>query len=262
MHRRERYKALQPVRIIETTEALSQRLSRRFPESGLAQLCKELVRVSQEAHTVAEEIRRPIRSLRIASAILILGIIAGISATFFILKAEATAFTLSEFIQTLEAGINDIILIGAAIFFLCTLETRFKRKRALEALHELRSFAHIIDMHQLTKDPVCVAREGKIASTEPNRDMDPFALSRYLDYCSEMLSICGKIAALYIQQFNDAVAIASVNEIENLTTGLSRKIWQKMMIVQNHMDAAAARESSVETLFAGENDTVSRAKPA
>jgi hypothetical protein len=46
-----------------------------------------------------------------------------------------------------------------------------------------------------------------------------------------MLSITGKIAALYIQDFDDDVALAAVNEVENLTTGLSRKIWQKLMIV-------------------------------
>ena len=37
--------------------------------------------------------------------------------------------------------------------FLVTLEVRLKRRRALAAIHELRAMAHIIDMHQLTKDP-------------------------------------------------------------------------------------------------------------
>jgi len=46
-----------------------------------------------------------------------------------------------------------------------------------------------------------------------------------------MLSIIGKIAALYVQQFNDPPALAAVNEVESLTTGLSRKIWQKIMIL-------------------------------
>jgi hypothetical protein len=48
-----------------------------------------------------------------------------------------------------------------------------------------------------------------------------------------MLSLIGKIAALYIQHFNDPVVISTVNEIEELTTGLSRKIWQKIMILQS-----------------------------
>ena len=56
-------------------------------------------------------------------------------------------------------------------------------------------------------------------------------LIRYLDYCSEMLSLIGKIAALYVQKFDDPVALVAVNEVEELTTSLSRKIWQKIMIL-------------------------------
>ena len=46
---------------------------------------------------------------------------------------------------------------GIAAFFFLTLETRLKRQRALKAIRELRSLAHIIDMHQLTKDPERIA---------------------------------------------------------------------------------------------------------
>ena len=46
-----------------------------------------------------------------------------------------------------------------------------------------------------------------------------------------MLSLIGKVAALYAQRFNDPVALSAVDEIEDLTTGLSRKIWQKIMII-------------------------------
>ena len=59
----------------------------------------------------------------------------------------------------------------------------------------------------------------------------PIYLGRYLDYCSEMLSLTGKVAALYVQDFEDDVAVQAVNEIEDLTTGLARKIWQKLTIV-------------------------------
>lgn len=41
----------------------------------------------------------------------------------------------------------------------------------------------------------------------------------------------GKVAALYAQNFRDGVVLSSVNEIESLTTGLSRKIWQKIIIL-------------------------------
>ncbi len=49
---------------------------------------------------------------------------------------------------------------------------------------------------------------------------------------SELLSLTGKIAALYVQRFDDPVVITAVNEVETLCTGLSRKIWQKIMIIQ------------------------------
>ena len=62
--------------------------------------------------------------------------------------------------------------------------------------------------------------------------MTEFELIRYLDYCSEMLSLTGKLAALYMQDMRDPVIIEAVNEIEDLTTSLSRKIWQKIMILQ------------------------------
>jgi len=48
-----------------------------------------------------------------------------------------------------------------------------------------------------------------------------------------MLSLIGKLGALYVQKFNDPVALAAVNDVEQLTTGLSRKIWQKIMILNS-----------------------------
>jgi hypothetical protein len=38
---------------------------------------------------------------------------------------------------------------------------------------------------------------------------------------------------LYIQDFDDGVVLVAVNEVESRTTGLSRKIWQKLMILQS-----------------------------
>jgi len=63
--------------------------------------------------------------------------------------------------------------------------------------------------------------------------MSKFELTRYLDYCSEMLSLTSKLAALYAQELPDGVVIDAVNEIENLTGNLSRKIWQKISIVES-----------------------------
>jgi hypothetical protein len=61
--------------------------------------------------------------------------------------------------------------------------------------------------------------------------MSSFQLARYFGYCSEMLSIVGKLATLYAQDFPDASVLQSVNQIEDLTTSLSSKIWQKSMLI-------------------------------
>jgi hypothetical protein len=49
-----------------------------------------------------------------------------------------------------------------------------------------------------------------------------------------MLSITGKIAALFAQSVNDDVVIDGVNDVENLASNLSRKIWQKITLIENH----------------------------
>ncbi len=69
------------------------------------------------------------------------------------LASSTTVSGLSDFVQGVEAGINDLVFLGIAIYFLASIEGRLKRRTALRRIHQLRSIAHIVDMHQLTKDP-------------------------------------------------------------------------------------------------------------
>jgi len=222
---------LDPRLISETVNRLVTRVEARFPQSGLARIAVQLSEVAARAGATSETIGRPITSLRILVGFLIAVIVLGLVLTLWALPMPQGRLELAEFIQVLEAGINDVVLIVAAVFFLASLETRIKRNRALRSIHELRAIAHVIDMHQLTKDPEWVLNQGTEPGIAGSRRMTPFELSRYLDYCSEMLSITGKIAALYIQRFDDGVALQAVNEVESVTTGLSGKIWQKLMIL-------------------------------
>ncbi len=126
----------------------------------------------------------------------------------------------------MESVVNLVILIGAFVWSLWKLEDGVRRGRIMKALHEFRSLAHVIDMHQLTKDPTVV-----IGATEPEHRMSQFALARYLDYCAEMLALIGKLAALYAAGTDDPEVVRAVNEIETLTTDMGRKIWQKITIL-------------------------------
>jgi hypothetical protein len=218
-------------RISETVNRLRMRVEARFPNSGLAGVAAHICEIAAKASATSEWIGQPIWPLRAFVWALIALIALGLVLTLWTLPRPEGGLRLAEFIQVLEAGINDVVLIVAAIFFLTSLETRLKRSRALRSIHELRAIAHVIDMHQLTKDPEWILGRGTETGILPPRSMTPFELSRYLDYCSEMLSITGKIAALYIQRFEDGVALQAVNEVESVTSSLSGKIWQKLMIL-------------------------------
>jgi hypothetical protein len=226
------YQSLDPEKLLVTVRRLHRRIAERFPGRGLAAVCGELVGLAEKARGATDRLTRPMLALRIASVALVVVIVAGLALTIFTLSTPEEGFTLPDFIQTLEAGINDLVLIGLGVYFLGSLERRLKRRRALAAVSELRSIAHIIDMHQLTKDPQHLLYAIRDTPASPERAFDRTSLSRYLDYCSEMLSLTGKIAAVYAQRFDDAVVLASVNEVENLATGLSRKIWQKLVILE------------------------------
>lgn len=225
------YSSLHPERLLDTLEKLSDRIGDRFPQAGLFKVSRHVCNIAGDISYRVNRAAEPIIWIRVLIGLLILFIVTGIASTVTAVRVDPGQLNWIEFIQVLEAGINDVVLIGAGIFFLFTLETRVKRRRAMEALDELRSIAHVIDMHQLTKDPRRAT--GKLVATEssPVDRLSPEELSRYLDYCSEMLSLVGKLAALYLQRFDDSVVLTAVNEIEELTTGLSRKIWQKLMIL-------------------------------
>lgn len=225
------YRFLDAPKIIETIATLRDRISERFPDSGLGKVCGDLLEVSKESQKRCEWIRSPLKGLRWGVGLIIAILVVGLVETLLQFDFSQTRFQLGDFVQILEAGMNATVLVGASIIFLITVETRVKRARSLKAINELRTLSQVIDMHQLTKDPERVLGTWTATAHSPKQTMDSFQLVRYLDYCSEMLSLCGKVAALYGQSFPDGVVLGSVNELQTLTTGLSRKIWQKIMIL-------------------------------
>src|SRR6266404_7801268 len=225
-----RYRKLDPDKIVETVRTLQTRVERRFSASGLSNVIGELLQVAEETIARTRWIQRPHLLLRCAAAVLSVAIVA--LAVLMVVRIHQFQFSdYTNFIQALEASISSVVFIGAAILFLVTWENRIKRRRALKAIHELRALAHIIDMHQLTKDPESYFTPQQ--TTVLKRSMTPFELNRYLDYCSEALALISKIAALYVQDYQDPVLLDAVDDMEDLTAGFSRKIWQKITILEN-----------------------------
>jgi hypothetical protein len=217
-------------RILATLDKLQDRINDRFPEAGLARVCVDVIETARFSARDAARLARPHIFWRLAALALILFGVAAQIAAFRFLNVHGETLTAPELVQGLEAAVNLLILFGGAIWFILSLEERIKRQRALDALHRLRQLAHVIDMHQLTKDPTIVLDQHKTAAS-PERTMTQFELTRYLDYCAEMLALIGKLAALYADRVRDSVVIAAVNDIEDLTAGLGRKIWQKITII-------------------------------
>ena len=228
-----------PVRV--TMAHLARRIDERFPGSGLSDVAVELLRLTDETASGVENLRRPIWWLRVLTALAISGVVAlaGWVAAQVFEASSAGAGSISDLLQGIEAGINELIFLSLAIYFLASLEIRLKRRIALRMLHRVRSVAHVVDMHQLTKDPEPLIRAVQPTASSPDRSLSPDQLARYLDYCSELLALTSKLAALHAEGLQDAVVLSAVNDVETLCSDLSRKIWQKITILDLAVPAAA-----------------------
>jgi hypothetical protein len=82
-------------------------------------------------------------------------------------------------------------------------------------------------MHQMTKDLDKAIPSGVPAyavMSEPD-------LGRYYDFCSELLTLTSKAAALCAEDSADPIVLDTISEIEALTSSMSRKIWQKITLL-------------------------------
>ncbi len=225
--------------VIQSLELLYRRIDERFPETSIAGVCADLTAVARKTARRARATGRP-NTLRLFLSIAAIAALAVIAVVVLFLPVSPFSDLVPKgfdpgfsWYDLVEASSGVLIAFGGAMFYLSATSTRAKRRFVFGHLHELRSFAHVIDMHQLTKDPITLSSAATRTASSPDRSMTPFELARYLDYCAEMLSLTGKLAALYGEQTNDGEIIGAVNEIENLTASVARKIWQKIMMLDN-----------------------------
>ena len=226
------YTELKLTHVQDTLRKLASRIRERFPDSGLSQVSAELCTIADETGPVLDRLRRPYWPVRIgvgAAVVLLLVLSGGLIALVGSQSLEIDG--VSSTLQAVESAAQDLIFLGVAIFFLVTIEGRLKRRVALRDLRNLRAIVHIVDMHQLTKDPEHLLGSTERTASSPERQFTRFELSRYLDYCSELLSLSSKLAALHAQCVNDPVVLDAVNDIEVLAANLSNKIWQKIDIL-------------------------------
>src|SRR5882672_525269 len=176
------YRSLNADLIVQTCRATHGRIAEQFANSGLSKVAAEILTVSESAAGLSAWLARPHLPLRALAGLGIATII--IISVAMSVKVQMTFSSIGEFLQGLDAAINEMVFIGVAAFFFVTLETRLKRRRALNAIRELRALAHIIDMHQLTKDPERISGTPTAAEAA-RRPQNPAELMRYLDHCGD-----------------------------------------------------------------------------
>ncbi|MBB6428614.1 hypothetical protein [Algisphaera agarilytica] len=225
---------LRSERIVMTIELLIERIDYRLPGRGLGNTARLLRSLAGEAVSKSVDVQKPNMTLRVINAVIVsamLGVLMKIGLSYLHALRFSDTYEPFSVLEGIDAAISTVVYLGLLILFVFSVETRLKRRKVLAAVQEMRALAHVIDMHQFSKDPERLVHEELIVIDPTNPDakpqvdqLTPFLMGRYLDYCSEMLSLIGKVAALYAQNTQDAVVLAAVDEIETLTTGLSGKI--------------------------------------
>lgn len=251
--RKSQFRRLKSDKIIQTLRHLHERIDDRFHQRkrGLTTICEELLDVAEEARGNVERLRRANVWLRLVP-VLVTAIIAYLTYLMFagidrqlalpagIDTSDPRLYSdlkkLLDVLRQIKADIAipialavPVPLIITMFAFIFRLETLWKRRQTLRYLHELRSIIHVVDMHQLTKDPRYVPKQN-----EPDF-VGGEDLVYYLDYCAELLSIAGKVAALYAESSHDPVVIEAVSDLGSITADLSNKIWQKVNIVERQL---------------------------
>lgn len=218
-------KRLRAEKLIETVDRMASRIVGRFPEANLGKVAIAVADVTRNAVATAERINRPNWPLRVGLISMAVVVVTIAGTTLAVIEADKNPNErYSDLFRIGQVLSGAGLWLGAVFVFFWTLETRLRRGKVVQALHELRGLAHIIDMHQLAKDPEC----GPDSDPAYNRETLPF----YFDYCVDLLAILSKIGQLYVEDFPDGTTLAAVDQLENLTSGLAQKIWQKATILQ------------------------------
>ena len=222
-----------------TVTQLERRIHARFGDRGLTKAARDLgnlvTLVETEAAQSRVRLRRTTLAARSVSAVIIVATLAALAFSLRSAVTDGLAHT-ADWVPLAESVINDLVFAAIAVVFLWAFPERLERRALLRLLHRLRSFTHVVDMHQLSKDPEQVNPGYTPTAESVRHGLDAEQLRHYLAYCSEMLSLTAKTAALCAEHSTDGVVLETVSYIETLTTELSNKIWQKISLLPRDSD--------------------------
>ncbi|MBK8445524.1 MAG: hypothetical protein IPL41_02060 [Micropruina sp.] len=230
-----------------TVVRLDARIRARFPARNLTRLPGQLIEVidhlAQRQDVWHTRRRWLVMTSRVGIGLVIVGFLYAL--VLIALQSSAAGEPHGwDWLTVFESLVNDAVFAGIAIYFLWALPERLQRHGDLATLQRLRSVAHVVDMHQLTKDPERLRSDFSSTTATVPLGMTAIELANYLDYCSELLSMIGKTAALFGEHTDDRTTLATIAGIEDLTNNLSGKIWTKISLLPAAVRRTAAGPSA------------------
>jgi hypothetical protein len=219
------FQKVDPEQLGESAAVLCARVQERFPNTSLARIANELTEFVQTSAARVKRINAPppiLRSLRHLSVLASIGCCAFFVYVIYGSQQAAVSEPLSLF-QGVQAALAIVGIPLTLSFSLRSLADRRMRNQTLKELHNLHGLLNAIDMVQLTKDP---------AMGDERRTLGRFELVRYLDYCAELLSHIGKVAALHAQATDDPIVVSAVMALEQLAASHTANLWLKIMTIQ------------------------------
>lgn len=229
---KDQYVELDPQRIADASQRLADRIQERMPSRQLASHARSFAGHSAR---IVRDGSMPFRAplwMRIVSwiggsaALLLL-----LSPLVFVRRTDGID-VLPTFLQALDSTITTFAATVAGFFTMRSISQAHTRKRALEALETLRSFAHVTDMLQLNKSPARILFPTDPTASSPVRETDVATLGAYLAYCGELAALISKIAALHGRWIPDATVISTIDDIEDRCSELEMKIGQKLILLE------------------------------
>jgi hypothetical protein len=217
-----------------TVANLERRIDARFGERGLTKVARDLghlvARVQSQADQSHDRLRRTTMIARAAGITIVAATLVALAFSLRSAVIDGLTHT-ADWVSLVESVINDLVFAAIAVVFLWAFPERLERRTLLRLLYRLRSLAHVIDMHQLSKDPEQLSPSYQPTAQSIVHGLDADQLYHYLSYCSEMLSLTAKTSALCGEHSTDGVVLETISYIETLTTELSNKIWQKISLL-------------------------------
>jgi hypothetical protein len=230
------YQRLEPQPVADTVARVSERIIARFgpPPRGLGAVATEL---GELVSTIEDDMKDAQRRAGIRTFIanaLTTVIVVGLGLALVLALRDLSSTGpghATNWVPLLDSGVDDAVFGGLAVLFLRGLPERLERQRLLDVLHKLRSLAHVIDMHQVMKDPKRVISPYHPTDASEPEPLDVEHLHHYFAYCSELLSLVAKTSALCAESSGDSVVLENVRGIESLSSEITTRIWQKIAVL-------------------------------